>query len=76
MKKEDIEKAVFAFRYACPYSSLLKHFDGNKEPHNCWEWKSELHDYTCKGFICKRLREFINILKEPEQDSLPDFKEP
>lgn len=34
MKKENIEKAVFAFRYACPHSTLLKHFDGNKEPHN------------------------------------------
>ena len=67
MRKEDIDRAVAAFRRACPYSSILKHLDGTTEPYNCWEWKSETHNYKCNGYICKKLRQFINQLKEPEQ---------
>lgn len=76
MNKQEIEKAVLAFRYCCPYSSLLRHFDGTKEPYNCWEWKSEKHGYKCNGYKCKALRQFISILKEPLQDSVADFSQP
>jgi hypothetical protein len=75
MKQEDIDKAIMAYRYSCTYSSLLKHFDGTKEPYNCWEFNSAKHGYKCRGYMCKNLRTFVNILKEPTQDSLPDFKE-
>lgn len=73
MKQEDIDLAIMAYRYSCPYSTLLKHLDGTKEPHSCWELNSKKHRYKCNGYICKGLRKFINILKEPKQDSLPVF---
>ena len=67
MKQTDIDKAVEAFRWACPYSSPLIHLDRTKSAYNCWEYGSEKHNYKCGSHICKRLRKFINILKEPEQ---------
>ena len=76
MTKQDIDRAIMAFRYSCPNSTLLRHLDGTKEPYNCWEWNSQEHGFKCNGYICKRLRQFINILKEPQQDELPDFSKP
>jgi hypothetical protein len=73
MKQEDIDKAIMAYRYSCPDGTLLKYLDGTKEPHSCWEFNSKKHGYKCNGYMCKRLRKFVNILKEPTQDSLPDF---
>ena len=67
MKQADIDRAVDAFRRCCPYNSILIQIDRTTIPYNCWEGDCKKHDYKCKGRICKRLRKFINILKEPEQ---------
>lgn len=67
MKQADIDRAVEAFRRCCPHSTPCKRLDGTTFVMNCWEWGSKEHGYKCENRICKRLRKFINILKEPEQ---------
>lgn len=66
-KKIDLDRAIEAFRWACPNNSVLKKLDGTKEVYECFAWDCEKRKYRCKGNICPRLRKFINILKEPEQ---------
>ena len=61
MKKIDLDRAIEAFRWACPNNSVLKKLDGTKEVHECFASDCK------KRKICPRLRKFINILKEPEQ---------
>ena len=67
MENIDLDRAIEAFRLACPNKSLLKKLDGTKEVYECFASDSEKRKYRCKGNICPRLRKFINILKEPEQ---------
>lgn len=74
MDKILIDKAIMAFRYSCPYSSKLRHLDGTYEPYNCWEWNSQKHDYKCNGYMCRNLKTFLNILKEPSQDTCLSFE--
>lgn len=66
-KKIDLDRAIEAFRWACPNNSVLKKLDGTKEVYECFALDCEKRKYRCKGNICPRLRKFINILKEPEQ---------
>lgn len=66
-KKIDLDRAIEAFRWACPNNSILKKLDGTKEVYECFAGDCEKRHYRCKGNICPRLRKFINILKEPEQ---------
>lgn len=67
MTKEDIERAIEAYRWSCPNNSVLKKRDGTKEVYECFALDCEKRKYRCKGNICPRLRKFINILKEPKQ---------
>lgn len=67
MNKKDIERAVDAFRRNCPHNTLCKRLDGTITPNSCFEWDAKKHNYRCEGYICKRLRKYINQLKEPEQ---------
>ena len=67
MKKIDLDRAIEAFRWACPNNSVLKKIDGTKEVYGCFAFDCKKRKYRCKGDICHRLRKFINILKEPEQ---------
>lgn len=66
-KRIDLDRAIEAFRWACPNKSVLKKIDGTKEVYECFASDCENRKYRCKGNICPRLRKFINILKEPEQ---------
>ena len=66
VKRIDIDRAIDAFRRACPHSIELKHLDGTTEPYECFGSKCKEHSYRC-NYICKSLRRFIDILKEPEQ---------
>lgn len=68
MEQADIEKAIKAFRWTCPYNSILKRLDGTKEPYECFANDCKTRHYRCKGNVCHRLRRFINILKEPQQE--------
>ena len=65
-KRIDLDRAIDAFRRTCPDSIELKHLDGTTEPYGCFGSKCKEHSYRC-DYICKRLRRFIDILKEPEQ---------
>ena len=65
-KKIDIDRAIDAFRRTCPDSTELKYSDGTTEPFECFRAKCKEHSYRC-DYNCKRLRRFIDILKEPEQ---------
>ncbi|MFR4036322.1 MAG: hypothetical protein ACLTZT_00125 [Butyricimonas faecalis] len=65
MNKEDIQKAIFAFRFTCKYNSILKKLDGTSEVYECFAHDSEKRGYRCDG-TCKRLKRFIQILKEPK----------
>jgi hypothetical protein len=65
-KRIDIDKAIDAFRRTCPNSTELRHLDGTTEVYECFGLDCEKHSYRC-NYICKRLRKFISILKEPEQ---------
>ncbi len=67
MKKTDIDRAVEAFRWACPDSTILTRLDRTKEVFECFAVDCKKRKYQCKGNICPRLRKFINILKEPQQ---------
>ena len=66
VKRIDIDRAIDAFRRVCPHSIELKHLDGTTEPYECFGSKCKEHSYRC-NYICKSLRRFIDILKEPEQ---------
>ena len=66
VKRIDIDRAIDAFRRVCPHSIELKHLDGTTEPYECFGSKCKEHSYRC-NYICKGLRRFIDILKEPEQ---------
>lgn len=66
-KRIDLDRAIEAFRWSCPNKSVLKKMDGTKEVYECFASDCEKRKYRCKGNICPRLRQFINILKEPEQ---------
>lgn len=65
MSPNDIEIAIKAFRFTCPYSTCCRHLDGTVSVDSCFYWDCKKHNYKCGDRICKRLREFINILKEP-----------
>lgn len=65
-KRIDIDKAIDAFRRTCPNSTILRHLDGTTEAYECFGLDCESHSYRC-NYICKRLRRFIDMLKEPEQ---------
>lgn len=65
-KRIDIDRAIDAFRRTCPDSAEIKYLDGTTEPYECFGSKCEEHSYRC-NYVCKRLRRFIDILKEPEQ---------
>ena len=67
MKKIDLDRAIEAFRWACPNSTALKKLDGTKEVYECCASECEKRKYRCKGNICPCLRKFLNILQEPEQ---------
>lgn len=67
MTKQDIERAVEAYRWACPNNSILIHLDGIREVCECFAFDGKERNYRCEGNVCPRLRKFINILKEPEQ---------
>ena len=69
MSEKDIEKAVDAFRWVCGNHGACKRLDGTKYHSSCFDYDCKEHDYKCRDRICKRLRRFINILKEPDQDS-------
>lgn len=66
MTKEDIDKAIKAYRFSCPYVSSCKHLDGTITPDSCFALDCRERNYKCKGEICPNLRKFINILKDPE----------
>ena len=65
-KRIELYRAIDAFRRTCPDSIELKHLDGTTEPYACFGINCKEHSYRC-DYICKRLRRFIEILKEPEQ---------
>jgi hypothetical protein len=69
MTDKEIERAIDAYRWVCPYHAPCKRLDGTYYHHSCFEWGSDKYNYKCAPRICKRLRRFINILKQPEQDS-------
>lgn len=66
MNKEDIQKAIFAFRYTCEHNSILTHLDGTQEVYECFAHDCKKGGYRCDG-TCRKLRRFIRILKEPKQ---------
>ena len=47
MNKEDIQKAIFAFRFTCKYNSILKKLDGTSEVYECFAHDSEKRGYRC-----------------------------
>lgn len=67
MTPEDIEVAIKAYRFTCPHGGRCRHLDGTVTASNCFGIDGRKHDYKCEGRICKRLREFVNILKEPRE---------
>ena len=69
MTDKDIKRAVDAFRWTCPYHTSCKRLDGTYFHYSCRDWDAKKYNYKCGTRICKRLRRFINILKQPEQDS-------
>lgn len=66
MNKEDIQKAALAFRYACEHNTILKRLDGTKEVYECFVPDCKERKYQCDG-SCKKMKMFIEILKEPKQ---------
>lgn len=69
MTEKELERVIDAYRWVCPYHTPCKRLDGTYYHHSCFEWGSDKYNYKCVPRICKRLRRFINILKQPEQDS-------
>lgn len=69
MTDKDFERIIDAFKWVCPHHVPCKRLDGTRYHSECFDHDCEKHKYKCGTRICKRLREFINILKEPEQDS-------
>lgn len=69
MTEKDFERAIDAFKWSCPHHTPCKRLDGTYYHSSCYDHDCEKHNYICGTRICKRLRKFINILKEPEQDS-------
>lgn len=66
MNEEDIQKAIFAFKFTCEHNSILKKLDGTLEVYECFAYGSGKRKYRCDG-TCKKLKRFIQILKEPKQ---------
>lgn len=67
MNEEDLKLSIQAFRWACPHRGISRHLDGTTSAYNCWDIDCKNHNYKCQDRICRRLRVFINILKEPKQ---------
>ena len=65
----ELRRAIDAFKWTCPDHVACKRLDGTKYHDGCFAYDCKEHNYKCGDRICKRLRRFINILKEPEQDS-------
>jgi len=69
MTDKDMERAIDAFRWACPDHFPCKRLDRTLYHDCCFAYDCKKRNYKCGKNVCKRLRKFINILKEPEQDS-------
>lgn len=67
MSQDDIAIAIKAFRFTCPHGTRCRHLDGTVSIVSCFGLECKKHDYKCGDRVCKRLREFINILKEPRE---------
>lgn len=66
MNEEDIQKAIFAFMFTCEHNSILQKLDGTLEVYECFAHDCKKRGYRCDG-TCKKLKRFIQILKEPKQ---------
>ena len=42
MKKIDLDRAIEAFRWACPNNSVLKKIDGTKEVYECFAFDFDI----------------------------------
>lgn len=67
MENNEIKQAVEAYRRCCPSGATCKNLDGTTFVMECYANDCKEHNYKCGSRICKRLRKFINILKEPKQ---------
>ncbi len=66
MKTHFLEDIIFAFKWSCEHQHPCKRLDGTYYIDSCFANDCKNRNYKCDG-SCKKLREFIQILKQPKQ---------
>lgn len=51
MKKIDLDRAIEAFRWACPNNSVLKKLDGTKEVYECFASDCKSGNISARGIF-------------------------